>query len=136
VTPVDFFASLGVAEQIGNVLSWVAVAISAAVGLLFALLGIRKGLAWFMWIIEERRGAAVDAAGRAEFAVWAEIDRAAALYDKHVSTHGELYSVVEGDDDEVDRFHAWLQTYRRFGDDGDNFDGSTISRAALEDWRL
>lgn len=42
-----------------QVVAWVTAGIAAAMVLYFAVLGIRKGLAWFFVIVEQRRGNAV-----------------------------------------------------------------------------
>ena len=49
--PTDLFA--GFADNALTVIPWVGAGIAAAIGLFFALLGIRKGLAWFFSIIRK-----------------------------------------------------------------------------------
>jgi len=51
LTPADVFADFG--TQALTVVPWVAAGLAAAIGLYFALIGIRKGLAWFMSIIRK-----------------------------------------------------------------------------------
>lgn len=53
--PVTFFDSLGIDAAMGSVLSWIAVALSAGMGLVFVGLSLRKGVSFFMNIVEERR---------------------------------------------------------------------------------
>jgi hypothetical protein len=131
--PVAFFASLGMDAALGGILAWIAFAVAAAMGLVFVLLGIRKGLSWFMAVVEERRS--LGDSPLMSSGTMSELDRAAAIYDRNFSSHGDLYSVRVGDDDEVARFHAFLQEYSRYGDDGDNFHGSSITADDLEHWR-
>jgi len=51
VTPATLFATF--AAQALAVIPWIAAGIAAAIGLYFALLGIRKGLAWFFTIVKK-----------------------------------------------------------------------------------
>jgi hypothetical protein len=61
MTPSDFFSTFGPGAL--AVVPWVAGGIAAAIGLFFALLGIRKGLSWFMAIVyragDDGRGAPI-----------------------------------------------------------------------------
>lgn len=49
--PSDVFGTFG--TQAMTVVPWVAAGLAAAIGLYFALIGIRKGLAWFFSIIRK-----------------------------------------------------------------------------------
>jgi len=49
--PADLFGTFG--TQALTVVPWVAAGIAAAIGLYFALIGIRKGLAWFFSVIRK-----------------------------------------------------------------------------------
>lgn len=49
--PEDVFGGFG--AQALTVLPWIAAGIAAAIGLYFAVIGIRKGLAWFFSIIRK-----------------------------------------------------------------------------------
>lgn len=49
LTPADIFGDFG--TQAMAVLPWIAAGLAAAIGLYFAVLGIRKGLAWFFSIV-------------------------------------------------------------------------------------
>lgn len=51
LTPADVFGTFG--TQALTVVPWVAAGLAAAIGLYFALIGIRKGLAWFFSIIRK-----------------------------------------------------------------------------------
>ena len=51
LTPADVFGTFG--AQALTVVPWVAAGLAAAIGLYFALIGIRKGLAWFFSIIRK-----------------------------------------------------------------------------------
>lgn len=129
--PWAFFAELMPPEQVAFLVGFIGAAIAAAMGLVFVVLGIRKGLGWFFAIVEERiTSNALDTATRAE------IDRAAALYDKHVfDAETRRYGIADGDDDEIARFREWFDTYARYGDQGDNFEGRNVTAEQLERWR-
>lgn len=49
LAPSDVFGTFAASAL--TVLPWIAAGIAAAIGLYFALLGIRKGLAWFFKIV-------------------------------------------------------------------------------------
>lgn len=51
LTPADVFGTFG--AQALAVVPWVAAGLAAAIGLYFAMLGIRKGLAWFFSIVRK-----------------------------------------------------------------------------------
>jgi len=54
VNPVDFFTGLAL-DFNTDIILWVAAGITAAMALVFVLLGVRKGLSWFFALIAERR---------------------------------------------------------------------------------
>lgn len=49
--PADVFGTFG--TQALTVIPWIAAGLAAAMGLYFAVIGIRKGLAWFFTIIKK-----------------------------------------------------------------------------------
>lgn len=51
LAPTDVFADFG--TQAMAVVPWIAAGLAAAIGLYFAVLGIRKGLAWFFSIVRK-----------------------------------------------------------------------------------
>ncbi len=68
--PVSFFVSLGAGEVTASVLAWVAVAVSAAVSLVLVVAGIKKGLGFFMGLLEERGAAGWDARANQAYDDW------------------------------------------------------------------
>lgn len=70
MTPNDIFETLGNGAL--GILPWVAGGIVGAISYFFAVLGVRKGLAWFFSIVRERSDAKFSAALLADGQYWAE----------------------------------------------------------------
>lgn len=75
MSPDELFTQLEVSERLGTILGYIAAGGSMAVVLFLAVVSIKKGLVWFMAIIEERRWAGVggsdaDAGVMSEWRAW------------------------------------------------------------------